>query len=203
MVRECISSPSFSIVINDKFTPWFETVEFVKVSTLFVSISFWYALLDKEIKGKFSKGTLQSFGGPYDVDVSLLPYADDVLLIVKAFLSNCGVIVDSLDNFKTWTGLQFNVHKSNIMLSPSLHPCLKKLIIKSIKMMETPTNTDEWPLYFLPRFQRTHKQDQKYNVWMEVKGHVICEQDNPYKIYNFIYSYLYICWMQNLSSCYR
>lgn len=53
-------------------------------------------------------------------DFSLISYADDVMIMARATPNNAKIIIEMLDNFKTWNGQHINVSKSHIMYCPSL-----------------------------------------------------------------------------------
>lgn len=69
----------------------------------------------------------------FDKDLALVSYANDVMISAKANIKNVVKILDSLDKFKLWTGLQINVNKSHIMFLPSINSGLKNNFIHLLR----------------------------------------------------------------------
>lgn len=81
LVEEYISSLTFSIIFNSKSSHWFRSNCGIR------------------------QGDLSSLGTSFDKNISLLVYADDVMIITKATPKNALTILEVLSNFIRWTGL--------------------------------------------------------------------------------------------------
>lgn len=127
LVKEYIDSPSFSIIINEKTSTWFQSNCGIRHGDPMSSYLFLFRmlLLDLEINQKLCVGKLEGSAPNKDVEITIISYVDDLLIVSKATLNNYSEILDSLDKFKKWTGLKVNDKKSNVMISPGLHPRLK------------------------------------------------------------------------------
>lgn len=95
-------------------------------------------LLDLEINHKVKHGILDSISSCNCGDIATLSYAYD-LIVSKATINNCWEILDSLDKFREWTCLVVNDKKSSIVIPPSLHPRLKRAILRCLRFNEAPS----------------------------------------------------------------
>lgn len=85
---------------------------------------------------KIAEGNLNSMGSNAENDISLLAYADDVLIITKASHNNALAILEILSKFKSWTWLQTNISKSHVMFSHSINKIRKEEIIQNFQFKE-------------------------------------------------------------------
>lgn len=132
LIRECISFPSFSIIINGHSSPWFGSKCGIRQGDPLFPFLFLFGmcLLELEIRNQISEGKVTSQGSQFDEDISLLSYVDDVMLVTKANTRNVWVIMDILSKFKKWIGLHTNMSKFHIMFSPSISLFRKKEILR-------------------------------------------------------------------------
>lgn len=123
LIEECISNPTFSIIINDKATLWFSSNSGIRQGDPLSPFLFLFSmmLLDDIIKEKITEGKLEAMSSNINKDISLISCVDDVMLVAKAEIKSCDEIWDALDIFKSQTRLQINVSKSHIMFSSNIN----------------------------------------------------------------------------------
>lgn len=66
--------------------------------------------------------------------ISYLLFADDIILMAKADLANCGTMSTTLDSFCTLLGQRINKAKSRIYFSKNCSQDLKNLIEKNMNI---------------------------------------------------------------------
>lgn len=138
MVKKCISSPTFSIIFNVKSSPRFSSSSSIRQGDTLSPFLFLFGmtLLDLEMKRKMAEGKLSTMGSNVINDISLLAYADDVMIITQAIPNNALSLLEVFANFKKWTGLQINFNKSHLMLSPSINKKQKEEIMEIFRVQE-------------------------------------------------------------------
>lgn len=99
-----------------------------------------FAQIAEFAKHKIRQGRISSFGIIEDEHISLLSYADDVFVTLKASTLNCLELLDSFEKFRNWTCLHINVSKLSFMVSPRLPLTQKWKIAKCLKFQ----NVTSW-----------------------------------------------------------
>ncbi|XP_077252333.1 uncharacterized protein LOC143891674 [Tasmannia lanceolata] len=136
-ISQCISNPSFSILINGTPKGFFlssngirqgdplSPLPFSIVMEMF-SIIFNEAMVSNQIRTLFRRGDLQ---------ISHLLFADDVILFASADRITASGITNCLDKFSTCSGLSINLLKSEVFFSGG-DISLKQSITQALRIPE-------------------------------------------------------------------
>lgn len=104
MIHRCSSKkmPTFSVIFNGKSSSWFDSSSGIRSGDPLSPFFFLFGrtLLDLELKRKIAEGKLNYLGTCVSNNISLLAYADDVMIITKASPNNVHALLEVLSNFK-------------------------------------------------------------------------------------------------------
>ncbi|XP_060974630.1 uncharacterized protein LOC133039721 [Cannabis sativa] len=124
LVMKCISSVSFSILLNGgplkQFCPGRGLRQGDPISPyLFILCS---EVLSRMLLRKEETGLLSGFKvSPQSPSISHLMYADDIFVFCKANLEEVGVVMDVVQLFGSWSGQCLNVQKSAYICSKNVN----------------------------------------------------------------------------------
>ncbi|XP_020678836.1 uncharacterized protein LOC110096995 [Dendrobium catenatum] len=118
---QCVTGSNFSIIINGNNTEWIKAERgfrqgFRLSPFLFILCS---QLLSDAVM--LSRKELGIKVAPNAEKITLLLYADDILLLLEANRKKVKAAKKMLEQYSKWTGQMINVHKSSILLGNSVH----------------------------------------------------------------------------------
>jgi hypothetical protein len=137
-IKECITSPKFSICLNGTLVGYFEGKKGLRQGD---PLSPYLFVLAMEVFSRImnvSTGTDSSFKfHPYCFKVKLihLCFVDDLLIFLEASLSSINVIKAALMEFEDLSGLKANTLKSSFYCS-GISKKVKQILLSSMQMKE-------------------------------------------------------------------
>ncbi|GKV17362.1 hypothetical protein SLEP1_g27876 [Rubroshorea leprosula] len=142
LIMSCVSSASFSCVINGSVTDSFKPSRGLRQGDPLSPYLFILCLEYLSLKLQHStdvgiwRGSKLGKSGPY---FSHIFFADDLILIGKATMSNSLFLKGLLDFFCTRSGQNINQEKSKILFSANVNPDIRLAICHTLGYMETPS----------------------------------------------------------------
>jgi hypothetical protein len=133
-IKECITSPKFSICLNDTFVGYFEGKMGLRQGD---PLSPYLFVLTMEVFSRImnvSTGTDSGFKFHlycFKVKLTHLCFADDLLILSEASLSSINVIKAALMEFEDLSGLKANPSKSSFYCS-RISERVKKILLSSL-----------------------------------------------------------------------
>jgi hypothetical protein len=137
-IRECITSPSFTIALNGSLVGYFHGKKGLRQGDpispyLFVIPMEGLSLLLGDAVS--SNSQFDFHPGCRELKLNHLCFADDLLIFFAASIRSVKVIKDVLDDFEQILGLKANPSKSSIFLA-GVNPVLKQDILEMLHMPE-------------------------------------------------------------------
>ncbi|KAL6145048.1 hypothetical protein ACLB2K_055736 [Fragaria x ananassa] len=143
MVLNCISSVSFSVIINGKPEGWFKPSRGIRQGDPLSPYIF--ILCMEPLIREFNKladkprnqvGIVSAPRGPR---ISNLVFADDCLIFAKATRRGARNILKTLSDFATASGQKINFHKSSLYFSPNVCGSRKNDIVNILGIQQKST----------------------------------------------------------------
>ena len=154
-VMECVSTVSFSVLINGgqskHFCPSRSLRQFILYQEILARI------IDKEHAAGNIKRVKMDVGGPNFTNVM---FADDIMLFSKVNVTDVFVLNSCLDKYCSWSGQLINRTKSGIIFFKIVHLNQKRRLKQLLQMKKVPKN-----VFYLgaPLFtSRSKSKDFKY-----------------------------------------
>lgn len=115
-VYECISTPSFSIVLNGRPIGYFKSMQGIRQGDLIPSYLFLLAMevLTRYMKTKYTSSQIRYHPKCKLTNVTTLMFADDIMIFTKPHLPSIQCVISTLSYFYNMTGLLLNCSKSRI-----------------------------------------------------------------------------------------
>jgi hypothetical protein len=137
-IRECITSPSFTIALNGSLVGYFHGKKGLRQGDPISPYLFVIAMEGLSLL----LGDAVSSNSQFDfhprcreLKLNHLCFADDLLIFSAASIRSVKVIKDVLDYFEQLSGLKANPSKSSIFLA-GVNPVLKQDILEMLHMLE-------------------------------------------------------------------
>uniref|UniRef100_A0A2N9HCV7 Reverse transcriptase domain-containing protein n=1 Tax=Fagus sylvatica TaxID=28930 RepID=A0A2N9HCV7_FAGSY len=137
-ILECISSVSFSILVNGGMTKYFKPSRGLRQGDplspyLFIICQEVLSrLIDREFLSGNVKGVKMNVAGPAFTHVM---YADDIMVFAKANCREVKILDECLDKYCSWSGQLINRSKSGLIFS-KLVCCARRRELKSMLAMK-------------------------------------------------------------------
>jgi hypothetical protein len=137
-ILECISSVSFSILVNGGMTKYFKPSRGLRQGDplspyLFIICQEVLSrLIDREFLSGNVKGVKMNVAGPAFTHVM---YADDIMIFAKANCREVKILDECLDKYCSWSGQLINRSKSGLIFS-KLVCCARRRELKSMLAMK-------------------------------------------------------------------
>ena len=119
-VSQCISTPSFSILINGSPFGYFKSSRGLRQGDPLSPFLFIIGadILSRLLQRAENLVTLQGIKiSPCCPQISHLQFADDLLIFSKSNTTNATTILDCLASYQSWSGQKINYSKSAIIFS--------------------------------------------------------------------------------------
>ncbi|KAM2624892.1 hypothetical protein TB1_031827 [Malus domestica] len=134
-IKECISSVSFSVLINGSPTGYFRPNRGLRQgdplsSFLFLLCTEGFSML---IRRSLERGVLHGFKiSPTGVPLTHLFFADDSVVFGNAYVEEAESIVEVLKTYARGSGQEINLAKSSVFFGANTSKCLKAKIVDSL-----------------------------------------------------------------------
>uniref|UniRef100_A0A2N9IIB3 Reverse transcriptase domain-containing protein n=1 Tax=Fagus sylvatica TaxID=28930 RepID=A0A2N9IIB3_FAGSY len=119
-VNQCISTPSFSILLNGSPFGHFKSTRGLRQGDPLSPFLFIIGadILSRLLQKAESLGNLHGIKiSPNCTPISHLQFADDLLIFSKANSSYASIILDCLSSYQAWSGQKINYSKSSVIFS--------------------------------------------------------------------------------------
>lgn len=115
-IIECIYTPSFSVSINGSSNGYFQSSRGLRQGDPLSPYLFVLAMevFSQLLRARFDSGYIKYHPQTEDMDISHLMFADDVMVFFDGGSSSLHGIVETLDDFASWSGLVTNFNKTQL-----------------------------------------------------------------------------------------
>ncbi|CAA7048764.1 unnamed protein product [Microthlaspi erraticum] len=115
-ILECISTPTFSVVVNGQSSGFFKSTKGLRQGD---SLSPYLFVLTMEVfsrllKSRFDSDYIVHHPRTSELKISHLMFADDVMIFFDGSSSSLHGISETLDDFSSWSGLCMNQEKTHL-----------------------------------------------------------------------------------------
>ncbi len=145
LIHQCISTVRYSLLFNGSKSSYFTPSRGIRQGDplspyLFIlCIEVLARLISRVVEVGRVSGISVASSAP---KISQLFYADDVLLLCGAKISEVGALLSSVDKFCSWTGMSISKDKSDIFVSKGVHSCFSRQV------------KDMWGFKQLPKYSK-------------------------------------------------
>lgn len=123
-IYQCISTASFSVSINGASCGFFRITRGIRQGDPMSPYMFVLAMegLSRLLGSRFEPGNIGYHPRTYELKISHLMFADDVMIFFDDSSGSLHGITECLDDFASWSGLRINISKTELFhtgLNPS------------------------------------------------------------------------------------
>jgi hypothetical protein len=173
-VSQCISTPSFSILINGSPFGYFKSSRGLRQGDPLSPFLFIIGadILSRLLQRAENLGTLQGIKiSPRCPQISHLQFADDLLIFSKSNTTNATTILDCLVSYQSWSGQKINYSKSAIIFSKNTIGRISTNICQFLSLKKTSPTTKHLGLPLeLNRAKSSSFQDLVEKIQNRVAG---------------------------------
>lgn len=118
-IAECITSPSYSIAFNGKFTGYFKGRKGLRQGDSIAPYLFVSAMdvLSRQLNAALTHGLFGAHPKCHSTNITHLSFADDVFILFDGSQGSLSSIIHILEDLHTLSGLGLNKQKSNLFLN--------------------------------------------------------------------------------------
>ncbi|XP_041003911.1 uncharacterized protein LOC121249264 [Juglans microcarpa x Juglans regia] len=139
LVRQLISSPSFSVVMNGVSKDFFQGARGLRQGDLITPYLFIMVeeILSRNLKKRYQEGWIAAFSLSRNVlNISHLLYADDIIIFSNGSKALIKAISESLALYEAWSGQKISKEKSSIFFSKLIPPVRRRQILRITRFSE-------------------------------------------------------------------
>ncbi|XP_077236579.1 uncharacterized protein LOC143878157 [Tasmannia lanceolata] len=136
-VHECISTPSFSVLVNGSLRGFFRSSNGLRQGDPLSPLLFCFVMemFSCLLSSFHAQGLISSPFSKGDLTISHTLFADDVMIYANPNSISAAGIINCLDSFKLCSGLEFNPIKSEVFFA-GIQNCTKRVICNILKIEE-------------------------------------------------------------------